>query len=335
MKKFTSFIMSALVIAILLSSCKDGGNSAQISSNSPLSQTSSYSVTSETQATDNSVYSFSRLEKDLSIRKYLGDSIYTDYERIINALFDCESSVQLTAVSETKDYSRILRAVQAGFIFSDFLRDPLFLTSTPFDFDSDTKTLTIYYCWNDSTLSESERPCQNSEEYKKKIADFITLTEDIFNQNVTDFTDKAQTAKELYDYLSKNIEYKIDRTVTAYSAFYAKTAYCSIYSEMYSYLLHQAGVECYRCSGSTDGVLNDHEWNIIILDEKSYHVDVTYQASDPTIDGMYFAMSDRICEKLGHGSKSDFAMSDPLTAGEPFMECSDDKYDSIYRPWMS
>ncbi len=63
-----------------------------------------------------------------------------------------------------------------------------------------------------------------------------------------------------------------------YGALAKQTAVCQGYSEAYSYLLTQVGIDNYLCSSDA---LN-HVWNIVTIDGKEYHVDVTHD--DPVWD---------------------------------------------------
>lgn len=63
-----------------------------------------------------------------------------------------------------------------------------------------------------------------------------------------------------------------------YGALVKKLAVCQGYSEAYSYLLTQVGIDNYLCSSTA---LN-HVWNIVTIDGKEYHVDVTHD--DPVWD---------------------------------------------------
>lgn len=63
-----------------------------------------------------------------------------------------------------------------------------------------------------------------------------------------------------------------------YGALVNKVAVCQGYTLAYSYLLDRIGIKNYYCSSEN---LN-HAWNIVYLDGKSYHVDITYD--DPVWD---------------------------------------------------
>ena len=101
---------------------------------------------------------------------------------------------------------------------------------------------------------------------------------ELINENAS-YTD-MQKAIILHDYLAIQVEY--DTTASnRYSAFGALRdgkAVCQGYALAYKYLLNKAGIECHIVTSKT---LN-HAWNIVKLNGKYYHVDVTWD--DPTPD---------------------------------------------------
>lgn len=70
-----------------------------------------------------------------------------------------------------------------------------------------------------------------------------------------------------YDYVSSSAVKH-----TAYGAFGRKAAVCQGYAMAYMYLLQRVGIDNYYCSSES---LN-HGWNIVFIDNKPYHVDVTW-----------------------------------------------------------
>lgn len=87
----------------------------------------------------------------------------------------------------------------------------------------------------------------------------------------------------LHDRLAVWTEYDVDfstgeQMYTAYGILVAREGVCMGYTLAYDYLLEQIGIDNYYCN-STE--LN-HAWNIVSLNGKWYHVDVTWD--DPTYD---------------------------------------------------
>lgn len=84
----------------------------------------------------------------------------------------------------------------------------------------------------------------------------------------------------LCEYDSKNLATGIipDESFNMYGALSKRVAVCQGYAEAYVYILRMIGIDSYLCESDT---LN-HAWNIVEINGKEYHVDVTWD--DPTND---------------------------------------------------
>lgn len=71
-----------------------------------------------------------------------------------------------------------------------------------------------------------------------------------------------------------------DAAFTAYGAIDEGSAICQGYTEAYEYLLKKVGIESVRCESN---YLN-HIWNILFINGKSYHVDVTWDDPVALVD---------------------------------------------------
>lgn len=86
--------------------------------------------------------------------------------------------------------------------------------------------------------------------------------------------------KTIYDYVCKLIKYKNDvkNCSSAYSAFKNGTGLCNSYALCMCKLLTEAGVPC-KFIGGTAGTGRDadgHAWNIVMLGNKWYYLDATW-----------------------------------------------------------
>ncbi len=95
--------------------------------------------------------------------------------------------------------------------------------------------------------------------------------------------DEVQKALLIHDRLALWNEYDYDRLntnaneiYTAYGALGERHSVCQGYAMAYIYLLDRVGIESYYCSSDT---LN-HGWNIVYINNKPYHVDVTWDDMD-------------------------------------------------------
>ena len=253
----------------------------------------------------------------------------------MDCLYECGEEAKLAYCSSADDFAVISSCARLMFIPKDLLRDPSFLTVTPFDFDPLSRVVRINYCWDDMTLEPEVTPCSGREEYLEKIYEFKAVIEGILDECVSDPEAVEENALSLFNWTADNLYYEINRNDSAYTAFLNHRAYCSIYAEVYQFLAEEAGIECMRVSGATQAAWGDHEWDLIRINGNWYHADATAQGSDNYAEGYYFGMTDAMCVKLGYGSIDDFALSDELGHGSERPECNDTTYDLRYRSWLT
>ena len=107
---------------------------------------------------------------------------------------------------------------------------------------------------------------------------------------------------------------------TAYGCLVDNKAICSGYAAAFQYLMNLLEVPCLRVTGSADGVA--HEWNVIAIDGKSYHVDLTWD--DPlTADG------ERLCRDYFCIGDEELHLTHTVDAGQELPVCDGD------RSWFS
>ena len=82
---------------------------------------------------------------------------------------------------------------------------------------------------------------------------------------------------------------------TAYTALMTHEAVCDGYAKAFDFLCKKAGLETIYITTSKIS----HAWNMIHLDGKWYHIDVTWMDSENNFY-KYFMMSDSICYSTGH-----------------------------------
>ncbi len=116
----------------------------------------------------------------------------------------------------------------------------------------------------------------SSEEYKSMYAKCEASAEKLLkgiknNNNLSD----VEKALLLHDRLAVLCEYDYNSTAdqhNMYGVFVNQTAVCQGYAMAYAYLLNQVGIDNHYCRSSA---LN-HAWNIVYINNKPYHVDVTW-----------------------------------------------------------
>lgn len=116
------------------------------------------------------------------------------------------------------------------------------------------------------------------------IAAAQLMTADLINdKSVSDVT----KALILHDRIIAGCEYDLagaasgnisNESQEMYGVLVDGVATCQGYAYAYMYLLRQVGIDSYICSSET----MHHDWNIVIINGKKYHVDVTFD--DPVYD---------------------------------------------------
>ena len=257
------------------------------------------------------------------IKDFLSENWEADYRNIITALYKGESSVQLTAISTQKEWEQMRRAVQLTFPPRALLYDAQYYNNDgPFSFDEKTGVLSIRYGWEQEIPSVADR-----DSYLLEVDAFRQNVTEIFDRYVTDVSDAESTAGELFDYVALTLRYDYDMKLNLYDAFTKHIAYCQTYSQMYQYLMWQAGYECWLYTGGNF----DHEWNVIWLDGIPYHADATWQSNDDYTDRYFFAMSDEAAKATNHGSADSYMRTDVLLDSDERVYCTDRRFDEIYR----
>ena len=109
----------------------------------------------------------------------------------------------------------------------------------------------------------------------------------------------SEYEKELYihDALAARVTYtSTSNAHNAYGALVEGKAVCDGYSKSFQYLLQQAGIQSLIVTGysknPSNGTSVGHAWNIVRIDGKYYHVDVTWDDQGETLYHAYFNLTD-------------------------------------------
>ena len=102
-------------------------------------------------------------------------------------------------------------------------------------------------------------------------------TANILNQ-ITDSMGDFEKVMTVHDYMVLN--YKYDQSLENHSLtiMYTKTGVCDSYSKAFKHLMNELGIECQMVVSDK----MDHSWNVVCIDGKWYHIDLTMD--DPTPD---------------------------------------------------
>ena len=120
-------------------------------------------------------------------------------------------------------------------------------------------------------------------------AEFLQAAEDILS-TARNMPNAFEQEKFVHDALATIDDYSLSAPMnqSAYSALVNRKTVCAGYARAMQYLMQQLGVPCYYCRGYAG---ENHAWNIIMLDNDYYNVDVTWDDANPT-NYDYFNKSD-------------------------------------------
>lgn len=133
-------------------------------------------------------------------------------------------------------------------------------------------------------------------------------------------------AAELVEFYKRNGDNAVppwDEAHNAYGAIVTGNAICQGYTEAYKYLLCKVGIESIVCRST----LLNHIWNILYIDGKPYHVDVTWD--DPVYND---AQGNFIQKPLDYIAHNNFLLSSDalIRNGHVYYNEEDGKYYTDY-----
>lgn len=167
---------------------------------------------------------------------------------------------------------------------------------------------------------------------KQQAAEYEALISQIIN-TVPENISSLEKLIYLYDYLAVNYEYTPKSESPIYNSYdflKNKNGVCDAYARTLLYLLEKVGIPSMRAL-SDEG---NHSWNIVSLDGKYYHVDVTWADPVPDRESMvlhdYFLISDTALEKLDTSSHINWHTLEAEAFGLSDFSCTSTKYDSGY-----
>ena len=232
----------------------------------------------------NAGYSFSTNVNTDSFVEYLVENLVTCPKRLDVSSFNIPYTTQdAIALQKTVWYnSPLLFHVNGiGYTVSDGIIDYVYFT---YHYDSEE-----YVAMYEKCVAAAE----------KMIGDLKG------NKAVNDVTKALLVHDRLivnceYDYKGVTTNTLTDESQSMYGALVNGVATCQGYSQAYMYLLGELGIDSYVCSSED----MDHDWNIVIINGKKYHVDVTFDDPVQDVTGRvyhnYFLLSTAALKKGDH-----------------------------------
>ncbi len=161
-----------------------------------------------------------------------------------------------------------------------------------------TITFGVYDYWNDHDLAKAKNDLKNAldavvleasalpDDYQK--AKFVH--DYIIGSNSYDFA-----AYELGDAINAETEARVS---SAYGALVSGDIMCAGYARAFDLIMHELGYESIFVSGEADG--GSHAWNLVLLGENFYHIDLTWDDLDgdnAEVRYNYFCLTDEEISK--------------------------------------
>ena len=180
----------------------------------------------------------------------------------------------------------------------------------------------------------------SKEEYDAKYAEYKEKLDSIVAAVPQGLTD-VEKVFYIYNYLALNFEYQSDyddeagTTIRdAYNFFTQGKGVCMAYSYAFIAIMNELGIESTLAIDNTD----NHAWNIVLLNDKAYHIDCTF--ADPLFGNFdktgyvgyeYFLLSDS--ELLKRPLHSEYTTYEKMLFGTDII-CDDSTYESGY-VWLN
>jgi len=279
-----SILLVCILLSFCLVSCKSDEKYTNASSQIAYFEDSS--SISKTETDGSFTLNFDPYVLSSDVKKVLKTTEH--YRAVVKAILERKESV---SVPTRDDYDNIRFALGENFPFS-------FLVSE-LKYDSAENKVLISYNYKD--------------EHSVKIEEVKTAIEDILSSTVAKSDDSALAAVSIYSWLAQNIEIEagkitkpqnntssgIAQTETSsnddadeaekldiYTALVEKRASDETISALYSFLLMQLGVESKTASCWQGGEY--YSWNLVCLDSKWYHCDITKEQKETEGSGLKF-----------------------------------------------
>lgn len=258
-----------------------------------------YSVSAESYSVPANFEEPTLLSENLSVSR---TAPTTAYEIVYNGLYQGEASIDISSFNLTFDDTKEL-------FWKILDENPELFYVNKFSSIGSTYVREIHpvYTMTVSEISETRLL-------------YVSALQSIVKQVNSEWTDLQ---KVLYVHDIFALKYQYDTTYTRYSAyelFSERTGVCQAYTSAFTAVMKELGIPVSRVTSQS----MNHTWNIVSVDGKWYHIDVTHD--------------DPVADRLGRVNHGNFLRSDTGIAETNHYEwtdtantvMSDIKYDSGY-----
>ena len=158
-----------------------------------------------------------------------------------------------------------------------------------------------YSYFGSTVTSISPEYIMSGEKLDDAKAEFESAADGILEQLSPEMSD-YEKEKKLHDILAARCVYvESENAHNAYGALVQGKAVCEGYAEAMQYLLQRAGIQSLLVFGSsknpTSGANEPHAWNMVRIDGKYYHLDLTWNDQSSHLYYAYFNLTDSVITK--------------------------------------
>jgi len=151
-----------------------------------------------------------------------------------------------------------------------------------------------YYTFDgsDDVYSIKFKYMENMDNIESMKQEFNLIVDNIVNE-ASKYESDIDKEKYVHDTLAKMITYDENMVSdqSAYGALIEKRAVCTGYAKAFQLIMIKLNIPTYFITGTANEGL--HSWNLVLLDDDYYNVDVTWDDSKNTIIYDYYNLNDK------------------------------------------
>lgn len=258
-----------------------GGITFEYLGNSAIFNSSSDTVSAEYVSTSLDTSDFPTGDDTLGLPYYrtsLSEADQSNYDAILSCMVNMNESASVSFSSS--------EALTQVFEFVMYDHPELFWVDTTFAYDYYYSDGMIYSFKPTYIISAENR------DYKQGLID--AKVDEIISQ-ISESDSNYNKALTVYRLLAESITYDVNAvdSQNIVSSLVNDVSACAGYAKAYQYILNQLDIPCIYVTGTgvSDGITQNHAWNIVCIDGVLTQVDVTWGDSVSTESSTYAAMN--------------------------------------------
>ena len=228
-------------------------------------------------------YAYAQPQTNTFVTKTIYQSLTEKQQQLYEIIY--ENVISHTETIDLRDYNFTITDLQTAYFAVDYENPDIFWTTGVFNYkyrkDSTVVSFTPVY-------GRTEAECNDI------YCSLQSKTQSVIN-SVKKINSKMKRIKYIHDFLINTVTYSNTNTASERDidgALLHGKAQCEGYSKTFAYLCQSIGINCICVYGTYK--TRQHMWNMIEINNKWYHIDVTFDdlgMDIPTYD--YFCISDK------------------------------------------